>query len=85
MSGTDDDRRATRPSGLLIGGIYALMSIGLTLIFGVLRVVNFAHGEFLMLAMYGAWAMTKYLGLNPTIPSSRSCRPCSCSVSSCTG
>lgn len=52
-------------SGLLIGSIYALMSMGLTLIFGVLRIVNFAHGEFLMLAMYGAWAITKLLGLNP--------------------
>jgi branched-chain amino acid transport system permease protein len=52
-------------SGILIGGIYALMSIGLTLIFGVLRIVNFAHGEFLMLAMYGAWAITTFLGLNP--------------------
>lgn len=51
-------------SGLLIGSIYALMSIGLTLIFGVLRIVNFAHGEFLMIAMYGAWAITRYLGLN---------------------
>jgi branched-chain amino acid transport system permease protein len=54
-------------SGMLIGSIYALMSIGLTLIFGVLRIVNFAHGEFLMIAMYGSWAMTKYLGLNPYI------------------
>ena len=52
-------------SGILIGGIYALMSMGLTLIFGVLRVVNFAHGEFLMLAMYGAWAMSTVLGFNP--------------------
>jgi branched-chain amino acid transport system permease protein len=52
-------------SGLLIGSIYALMSIGLTLIFGVLRVVNFAHGEFLMIAMYGAWAFYKLFGLNP--------------------
>ena len=52
-------------SGLLIGSIYALMSIGLTLIFGVLRIVNFAHGEFLMIAMYGAWAMSRLLGVNP--------------------
>jgi branched-chain amino acid transport system permease protein len=52
-------------SGLLIGSIYALMSIGLTLIFGVLRVVNFAHGEFLMIAMYGVWAFSRLLGLNP--------------------
>jgi branched-chain amino acid transport system permease protein len=54
-------------SGILIGSIYALMSIGLTLIFGVLRIVNFAHGEFLMIAMYGAWAVTKYAGLNPYV------------------
>src|SRR5436190_20072993 len=52
-------------SGLLTGSVYALMSMGLTLIFGVLRIVNFAHGEFLMIAMYGAWAMTRYAGLNP--------------------
>ncbi len=54
-------------SGLLIGSVYALMSIGLTLIFGVLRVVNFAHGEFLMIAMYGAWAVTALFGLNPYV------------------
>ena len=54
-------------SGIFIGGIYALMSMGLTLIFGVLRVVNFAHGEFLMLGMYGAWAITRLLDLNPYI------------------
>jgi branched-chain amino acid transport system permease protein len=51
-------------SGLLIGSVYALMSMGLTLIFGVLRIVNFAHGEFLMIAMYAAWAITRYAGLN---------------------
>jgi branched-chain amino acid transport system permease protein len=54
-------------SGILIGTIYALMSMGLTLIFGVLRVVNFAHGEFLMIAMYGTWAMTQFVGLNPYV------------------
>jgi len=52
-------------SGTFLGGIYALMSMGLTLVFGVLRIVNFAHGEFLMMAMYGAWAITVYFGLNP--------------------
>jgi branched-chain amino acid transport system permease protein len=54
-------------SGILIGAVYALMSMGLTLIFGVLRVVNFAHGEFLMIAMYGVWAITTLLRLNPYV------------------
>lgn len=47
-----------------MGAIYALMSMGLTLIFGVLRVVNFAHGEFLMLGMYIAWFVYSVLGWN---------------------
>jgi branched-chain amino acid transport system permease protein len=51
-------------SGITLGGIYALMSIGLTLIFGVLKIVNFAHGEFLMLAMYAAWAIVSLGGGN---------------------
>jgi branched-chain amino acid transport system permease protein len=52
-------------NGLLLGGIYALISIGLTFIFGVLEIINFAHGEFLMLGMYAAyWLFTLY-GLDP--------------------
>jgi len=51
-------------SGVMLGGIYAIMSIGLTLIFGVLKIVNFAHGEFLMVAMYTAWAITSVVGGN---------------------
>jgi len=46
-------------SGLLIGFVFSLISVGLTLIFGVMDIVNFAHGEYLMLAMYFAyWAYT---------------------------
>ena len=47
-------------SGVLIGLVYALVAVGLTLIFGVMDIVNFAHGEFLMLGMYASfwgWAL----------------------------
>jgi branched-chain amino acid transport system permease protein len=52
-------------NGLLLGGIYALISIGLTLIFGVLEIVNFAHGEFLMLAMYASYFLFQLYGVDP--------------------
>jgi branched-chain amino acid transport system permease protein len=42
-------------AGILLGGVYALLSVGLTLIFGVVRIVNFAHGDFVMLAMYATY------------------------------
>ncbi len=54
-------------STLLLGGIYALIAVGLTLIFGVMRVVNFAHGEFLMLAMYLAFWSFALLRLDPYV------------------
>ncbi len=54
-------------SGILLGGVYALISIGLTLIFGVLRVVNFAHGEFLMIAMYASFWMFRLYGMDPYV------------------
>ena len=52
-------------SGLMIGGLYALMAIGLTLIFGVLRIVNFAHGEFVMFSMYVTFWITTLTGISP--------------------
>jgi branched-chain amino acid transport system permease protein len=54
-------------NGLLIGGIYALVSMGLTLIWGVMGVVNFAQGEFLMIGMYLAWLMFAYFGFVPYV------------------
>lgn len=54
-------------NGLLLGGAYAIISIGLTLIFGVVRVVNFAHGEFLMVGMYLVYLLAKHFGLHPYV------------------
>lgn len=53
-------------SGLLLGGIYAIISIGLTMIFGVVRIVNFAHGEFLMIAMYFTYFLFQK-GIDPYV------------------
>ncbi len=54
-------------SGILVGGIYALIGIGLTIIFGVMRVINFAHGELLMLGMYATWILFTFLHLDPFV------------------
>lgn len=54
-------------NGILLGGIYAIISIGLTLIFGIVRVVNFAHGEFLMVGMYAVYLLNAHLGLHPYV------------------
>jgi len=54
-------------SGLLVGGVYALIGIGLTIIFGVMRVINFAHGDLLMLGMYATWWIFKKAGLDPYV------------------
>jgi branched-chain amino acid transport system permease protein len=51
-------------SGLLLGGIYALFSVGLTLIFGVMDLINFAHGEYLMLSMYTSFFLWQIFGLD---------------------
>ncbi len=51
--------------GLLIGGIYALIGVGLSLIFGVMRVINFSHGEFVALGMYVAILLFDLYGLDP--------------------
>jgi branched-chain amino acid transport system permease protein len=52
-------------NGLLMGGIYTLVASGLTLIYGVLHIINFAHGSMLMLAMFGVYFLLTKLGIDP--------------------
>jgi branched-chain amino acid transport system permease protein len=54
-------------SGLLMGLIYALIAAGLSLIFGLMDVVNFAHGEFMMTAMYATFGLVMWLALDPLV------------------
>jgi branched-chain amino acid transport system permease protein len=54
-------------NGIMLGSMYAIIAVGLTLIFGIVRVVNFAHGEFLMIGMYAVFLLSKYLGLHPYV------------------
>jgi branched-chain amino acid transport system permease protein len=54
-------------SGVLVGGVYALIGIGLTIIFGVMRVINFAHGDLLMVGMYATWWIFTKTGLDPYV------------------
>src|SRR5476649_1541785 len=57
-------------SGILIGLVYALVAVGLTMIFGVMDIVNFAHGEFLMFGMYASFWLFSLFALDPlwTLP-----------------
>lgn len=50
-------------NGLVVGLLYLLMAVGFTLVFGVMRMVNFAHGEFYMLGAFAAYALVVHLGL----------------------
>ena len=52
-------------NGLTTGAVYALIALGLTLIYGVLHIINFAHGAALMVALYGVWWLKTALGIDP--------------------
>ncbi len=54
-------------NGLMIGSIYGLIAVGLTLVFGVMDIVNFAHAEFLMVGMFGGYIASTRFGIDPLL------------------
>lgn len=54
-------------SGILLGGVYALFATGLNVIFGVMKIINLGHGEFMMIGAYITFFMFTQLGLNPLV------------------
>ena len=52
-------------NGITMGAVYALIALGLTLVYGVLHIINFAHGACLMIALYGVYALWAILGIDP--------------------
>ena len=54
-------------NGIMLGGLFAIVGVGLTLIFGIVKVVNFAHGEFLMVGMYLTYLVATWVGLHPYV------------------
>jgi branched-chain amino acid transport system permease protein len=54
-------------SGLITGGVYALVALGLNLQYGLMRILNIAHGEFLMLGAFLTWTAQQYLGISPLL------------------
>src|SRR5512136_2161778 len=52
-------------SGFLLGGVYSLIALGLSLIFGVMRVINFAHGEMMVWGMYISYTILIWTGIDP--------------------
>lgn len=53
--------------GILLGGLYALIALGLSLVFGVMRLINLAHGDLVILGSYGAYALMTFSGIDPIV------------------
>ena len=54
-------------NGLLLGGVYALLGIGMSILFGIVGLTNLSHGEFVILGAYAGALLTQFLGVNPLL------------------
>ena len=54
-------------SGLGIGGLFAVVALGLSLVFGVMRLINLAHGELIVLGAYLVYCLTQWIGIDPLV------------------
>ena len=78
-------------AGLIFGLYFALVGVGMNLVFGVMRIVNLAHGDFIMLGAFGAFWLFRGLGLPPPVVVVVSfrrvlrARRCQCTTCSCRG
>ena len=66
-------------AGILLGGVYGLIALGLNIIYGVLDIINFAHGAMMMMGMYLTFWLFQTWGIDPISASSSPARCCSCS------
>jgi len=66
--------------GLLLGGLYALIALGLSMVFGVMRLINLAHGDLVALGSYGAYALMTVVGIDPIVGLVISVPLCFCSA-----
>jgi branched-subunit amino acid ABC-type transport system permease component len=72
-------------NGVTTGAVYALIALGLTLIYGVLHIINFAHGAALMVALYAVYFLKTAPASTLTWRCRSSCRRCSRSATACSG
>ena len=67
MSGVFADIATPIVSGILLGGLYTVIALGLSLVFGVMKLINVAHGDLVIFGSYFAYAMLTYAGVDPIL------------------
>ena len=72
-------------SGISLGAVYAIIALGYTMVYGIAKMLNFAHGDVIMIGAYVAFLIFSTLGLSPSLPSLYPCWHAPCSASPLSG